>query len=124
MIVVVETDVTAAGMIHNWRQSPLDFDPSVDGLEPFVVHIVGVRGDLDSRASFGPFHVPIHVGPYSVEDSFLAYLDILNQGAVVHHMTAVPVRGNLDILVMADNLVDYHNQVAFRAAVVRSRRTG
>ena len=124
MIVAVETDVVAVEQLHNWQQSPSDFDPLVDDRGLFVVHTVGVRDDLDNRASFVPFHVPIRVDPYSVGDSYQAYLDNLHREAVVHHMTAVPVRGNLDILVMADNLVGYHNQVAFRAAVARSRRTG
>jgi len=124
MIAVVGTDVIAVEKIRNLQQIPSNFDPWADDRELFAVHIVGVRGDLDNRASFGPFHVPIRVGPYSVVDSFQAYLDILNREVAAHHMTAVPVLGNLDILVMVDTLVGYHNQVAFQAAVVHIRRTG
>ena len=124
MIVVVETDVIAVVQLHNWQQSPSDFDPLADDRELFAVHIVGVRDDLDNRASFVPYHVPIRVVPYSVGDSYQAYLDNLHREVVVHHMTAVPVRGNLDIPVKADTPVGYHNQAAFQAVVVHIRRTG
>lgn len=124
MIVAVETDVVAVEQLHNWQQSPSDFDPLVDDRGLFVVHTVGVRDDLDNRASFVPFHVPIRVDPYSVGDSYQAYPGNLHREAVVHHMTAVPVRGNLDIPVKADTPVGYHNQAAFQAVVVHIRRTG